>query len=85
MVARLGAANTARMIGVDNQGAGPFLVWLERALFVAGGLCLAGLSALRIASGEGLAYPQSMAWVLASGALAAACALLYWRVNTRLP
>lgn len=73
------------MIGLDNQDGSRLLTWLERVSFAAGGLGLCALAGLRIASGEGLAYPHSMLWVLASGALAAGCALLYWRVTTRMP
>jgi hypothetical protein len=80
-----GRANIPSMIGVDNQVGRLALVWLERVSFTAGGLGVAGLGALRIVSGAGLDHPHALWWAAPSAALAAGCALLYWRVITRMP
>jgi len=85
LVMRSGADNIPSMIGADNQARTKALHWLERGFFALGGLGILMLGAMRIASGSGLAFPQSMLWVGACTALAAGCALLYWRLTTRMP
>ncbi|GGB78987.1 hypothetical protein [Glycocaulis alkaliphilus] len=85
MVVPLGTANIPPMIGEDNQVARPVALWLERASLAAGGLGLLAFGAGRAITGEGLAYPQSLLWMVPCALLAAGCALLYWRVATRTP
>ncbi|WP_429911590.1 hypothetical protein [Glycocaulis sp.] len=85
MVVWPGAANIQPMIGVDNQAGVRPLVWLERTMFGAGALGVLALGIQRQVSGEALAYPQSLLWIVPCAALAAGCALLYWRVATRTP
>jgi len=85
LVMRPGTDNIPSMIGADNQVQTTALQWLERGCFALGGLGILTLGTMRITSGAGLAFPQSMLWVGACTALAAGCALLYWRLTTRMP
>ncbi len=85
LVVPRGTANIPPMIGVDNQVTRPVALWLERASLVSGGLGLLAFGAGRVITGEGLAYPQSLIWMVPCALLAVGCALLYWRVTTRRP
>ncbi|HCY53994.1 MAG TPA: hypothetical protein DF715_00090 [Oceanicaulis sp.] len=85
LVVTRGAANIQPMIGTDNQAGSALARWLERGFLAAGGLGLVVLGIVRVIAGEGLAYPQSLVWMLPCALLAAGCTLLYWRVATRMP